>query len=72
MSDSCNNCEAAGGAQAKTGENRKALSRPAGYNSTNDALASKTRSGHPATATNNLWKDPSIGWGEDNVKGYGG
>ena len=72
MSDTCHNCEGAGAAQAKTGDNRTALSRPAGYNATNGALASKTRSGHPATSTNNKWIEPSIGWGDDNVKGYGG
>jgi hypothetical protein len=72
MTDECNNCEAAGAAQAKTGDNRKALSRPAGYNATGEAIGSKTRSGHPASKTNNLWQSPPTGYGEnENIKGYG-
>lgn len=70
MSESatCQNCEGAGGAQAKTGDNRKVLDRGAGMSSTIDAMGSKTRSGHPATAMNNKWQDPSLGYGDDNIK----
>jgi hypothetical protein len=70
MSDSatCHNCEGAGGAQAKTGEQRTPLDRGAGMSKTIDAMGSKTRSGHPATQMNNLWKDPSLGYGDDNIK----
>lgn len=72
MKDTCSNCEGAGAAQAKGGENRKALSRPAGYDATMKAMSSKTRSGHPATRVNNDYQEPMLGIGEDNVKGYGG
>lgn len=68
MSDDSCNCGAVGGAQAKTGDNRKALSRPSGMSSTLEAMGSKTRSGHPATATNNHYQSPSLGYGEDNIK----
>jgi hypothetical protein len=70
MSESatCHNCEGAGGAQAKTGEQRTPLDRGKGMSTTIEAMGSKTRSGHPATAMNNLWKDPSLGYGDDNIK----
>ena len=67
MKDSCGNCEAEGGAQAKTGKNRQALSRPAGMSATIDAMGSKTRSGHPASEKNNQWQAPSLGYGSDNI-----
>lgn len=60
--------EACGGAQAKTGDNRKSLDRSAGMSSTIDAMGSKTRSGHPATSTNNHYQAPSLGYGDDNIK----
>lgn len=60
------NSEGAGAAQAKTGDNRKAIDRAAGREATCGAMESKTRSGHPATKTNNLWKDTECGWGEGN------
>jgi hypothetical protein len=72
MSDTCHNCEAIGGAQAKTGDNRKALSRPAGMAATAGAIESKTRSGHPATSTANHWVGAPSSYGDDNIKGYGG
>ena len=70
MSESatCKNCEGAGGAQAKTGDNRKVLDRGSGLSSTIEAMGSKTRSGHPATDMNNKWLDPSLGYGDDNIK----
>ena len=68
MSDDSCNCVAMGGAQAKTGDNRTALSRPAGMSHTLAALGGKTRSGHPATATNNHYQAPSLGYGDDNIK----
>lgn len=71
MSDTCHNCEAIGGAQAKTGDNRKALSRPAGMAATGEAIGSKTRSGHPASSTANHWVAAPTGYGEnENIKGY--
>ena len=67
-SPTCKNCEGAGGAQAKTGDNRKVLDRGSGLSSTIEAMGSKTRSGHPATDVNNKWQDPSLGYGDDNIK----
>lgn len=61
-------CDAIGGAQAKTGDNRKALERSSGMSATLDAMGSKTRSGHPATSTNNHYQAPSLGYGDDNIK----
>jgi hypothetical protein len=63
-----NPCEGAGAAQAKTGDNAKALDRSRGMSSTLDAMGSKTRSGHPATKENNDWQGPSLGYGDDNIK----
>lgn len=60
------NSEGAGAAQAKTGDNRKAIDRAAGRSATCDAMGSKTRSGHPATDVNNKWKDTECGWGDGN------
>ena len=71
MSDVCHNCEAAGAAQAKTGDNRTALSRPAGMSATAGAIASKTRSAHKPTSYYH-WVDAPAGYGDDNIKGYGG
>jgi len=70
MSESAtnHNCEGAGGAQAKTGLQRKPLDRGAGMASTCEAMESKTRSGHPATSMNNKWQDVSCGYGDDNIK----
>jgi len=65
MSD---NTEGAGAAQAKTGKNREALSRPVGMSACMEAMGNKTRSGHPATEKNNLWQAPSLGYGSDNIK----
>jgi len=62
------NYEGAGAAQAKTGENKKAIDRSTGMSSTLEAMGSKTRSGHPASSTNNLWQAPSLGYGDDNIK----
>jgi len=58
------NVDAAGAAQAKTGENREALDRAAGMSATKTACESKTRSGHPATAVNNKWQDTPCGYDE--------
>lgn len=71
MKDSCHNCEAAGAAQAKGGDNRTALSRTAGYSATMKAVDSRTRSRHTGTSENNHYKSPSYGVGGDNVKGWG-
>lgn len=72
MKDSCSNCEAAGAAQAKTGENRQALSRPAGMSATGGAIGSKTRSRHSASSTANHWQAAPTGYGDnENIKGYG-
>lgn len=70
MSESatCHNCEGAGGAQAKTGEQRTPLDRGKGMAETCGAMESKTRSGHPATSMNNLWKDVACTYGDDNIK----
>lgn len=62
------NTEGAGAAQAKTGENKKALDRSSGMSATLEAMGSKTRSGHPATDVNNKWMEPSLGYGDDNIK----
>ena len=73
MSDSCKNCDGAGAAQAKSGKNRTALSRPAGMAATASAMESKTRSRHPASSTNNKWHATSCSYGSnENIKGYGG
>jgi hypothetical protein len=60
------NSDGAGAAQAKTGDNKKAIDRAAGRSATATAMDSKTRSGHPATQENNLWKDTPFGWGDGN------
>lgn len=58
------------GAAKPTSVNSCALNRGEGLRKTNKAMDSKTRSGHPATGMNNLWKDVGQGLG-GNVKGYG-
>jgi hypothetical protein len=63
-----NPTEGAGAANAKTGDNAKALDRSRGMSATCDAMESKTRSGHPATKTNNQWQSTSCGYGDDNIK----
>lgn len=71
MSESatCHNCEGAGAAQAKTGDNRTALDRGKGMSTTIAAMGSKTATGHPANHEINYhWKDPSLGYGDDNIK----
>jgi hypothetical protein len=60
------NNDSAGAAQAKTGENAKAIVRSSGMSATCSAMESKTRSGHPATEVNNKWQDTPCGWGEGN------
>lgn len=66
------NVEGAGAATAKTGDNRKALDRKSGYDSTCGAMDNKTRSGYPASKTNNLWQSITCGYGDnENIKGYG-
>lgn len=65
------NTDGAGAAQAKTGDNRKSLDRHAGMVATGEALGSKTRSGHPASQTNNLWQAAPTGYGDnENIHGY--
>ena len=72
MSDSCGNCAADGGAQAKTGKWREALSRAAGMSATSGALGSKTRSRYSASSVNNKWMAAPTGYGSnENIKGYG-
>lgn len=71
MSESatCHNCEGAGGAQAKTGEQRTPLDRGKGMSTTIEAMGSKVATGHPANhEMNYLWKDPSLGYDGDNIK----
>ncbi|MCP4899954.1 MAG: hypothetical protein GY906_23545 [bacterium] len=73
MNDNAKCCEAAGGAEAKSGDNRKALSRPAGMAATSAALGNKTCSGHKGSSVNNDWKGAPTGYGDnENIKGYGG
>lgn len=73
MKDQGNCCEGAGAAQAKTGDQATPLSRSMGMSKTGSALGSKTRSGHPASSTNNLWQGAPTGFGDnENIKGYGG
>ena len=73
MKDSAKHCAAAGGAQAKTGDNCAALSRPAGYSQACSALSNRTKSRHTGTSQNNLYRGPSVGYGSnENIKGYGG
>jgi len=73
MNDSAKHCAAAGGAQAKTGDNCTALSRPAGYAQACKALSNRTKSGHTGTSQNNLYTQPSVGYGSnENIKGYKG
>lgn len=60
-----------GGAMMKSKESREALDRQLGLSEAMSAMASRTRSGHPATKTNNLYTAPELGWGEGNhVVGY--
>lgn len=54
--------EGAGAAQAKTGDNVKALVRSAGYGATVGAIQSKTKSNYPAS---------SMAWHYEGVSGYG-
>lgn len=62
--------EAAGGAQAKTGENLKALDRASGYGATVSAVESKTRSRYHSGGTAYHYVGVS-GYGDnENIKGY--
>lgn len=63
-------CEAVGAAQAKTGPNRTALSRPAGMSQTMSAVDSKTRSRHPASSKQNEWTGVSGYGSNENIHGY--
>lgn len=64
-------CEAAGGAEAKTGKNRTALSRPAGMSATLSATVdSKTRSRHHAGSTAYHWTGCSGYGANENINGY--
>lgn len=74
MSDECKNCEAAGAAQAKTGDNRLALSRSAGLSATASAFESKTASPHMPQGESKTWPyhGTTVGFGDaGNIKGYG-
>lgn len=72
MKDSSKCCDAAGAAQAKTGDNRASLSRPAGYAQACGAISNRTRSRHSASSQNNKYQSPPIGYGSnENIKGYG-
>jgi hypothetical protein len=64
------NNDGAGATQAKSGDNAKAISRPAGYGATLSAVENKTKSGHPASSMANHWTGVS-GYGEnENIVGY--
>lgn len=72
MNDHAKHVEAVGGAEAKTGDNRRALSRSAGYQATMSACSSKTRSRHTGSSVNNKWQAAPTGYGSnENIKGYG-
>ncbi len=64
------NNDGAGGTQKKPGIWDCAINRASGYNKTEKAMASKTRSRHTGTSMNNKWKDVGMGLG-GNVNGYG-
>ena len=74
MSDEAKNVEAAGAAQAKTGDNRLALSRAAGASATAAAFESKTASPHMPQGESKTWPyhgcQASFG-DAGNIKGYG-
>ncbi len=63
------NNDGAGATKSKPDIWACAIERPAGWNKTQKAMNSKTRSGYPATSMNNLWKDVGMGLG-GNVVGY--
>lgn len=65
------NVEGAGAAQAKTGDNRKALDRGAGMSATMSAVDSKTRSSYHSEASPYHYKGVSGYGGNENIKGYG-
>lgn len=74
MSDECKNCEAVGAAQAKTGDNRLALSRAAGASATAAAFESQTSSPHMPKSKSDTWlyHGCQASFGDaGNVKGYG-
>ncbi len=60
-----------GAAKPKKGDNRKALSRSAGYQATMEACKSKTRSPHQGSDKHNRWEDKGDNSSNDNLKGYG-
>lgn len=64
------NNEGIGAAKPKVGDNAVVLNRGAQFNQAMSALASKTKSQHPATSMNNQWIGlPGSGTG-GNVCGY--
>lgn len=65
MSES-KNCEGAGAAMAKTGDNRAALSRGAGRAQAGGAIANKVRSGHHHEGTAYHYVSPPTDFGGDS------
>jgi hypothetical protein len=63
------NNNSGGGTESKTGKQYVPLCRKAGFNTTMDAMISRTRSRHMATSMNNLWKGISKDQG-GNILGW--
>lgn len=63
--------EGYGAAKPKTGDNRKALSRSAGYKATMEACESKTRSPHKGSDLDRKERSKGDNSGNDNLQGYG-
>lgn len=60
-----------GAAKPKTGDNRKALSRSAGYSATSEACRNKTSSPHKGSSLHDKWQSKPETASNDNLKGYG-
>lgn len=58
-----------GGTESKTGKQYTPLCRNSQFNTTMDAMMSRTRSRHSATSMNNLWKGISKDQG-GNIRGW--
>lgn len=66
------NVEGYGAAKPKTGYNRYALSRAAGYMATMKAVDSKVRSPYKGSEKHNEWESKGDNSSNDNLQGYEG
>jgi hypothetical protein len=65
------NVDGYGAAKPKSGDNRKALSRAAGYQATMKACENKVRSPYKGSEKHNQWEGKGDNSSNDNLKGYG-